>query len=194
MKRNSLIAFIVVVMTGLLPFLISCDNGTDPAGDTISGSVGIVFPNDYLRWDIDKARFEADLSAAGVQYIVLNSENSLVTEAQNVATLIESGIKVLILCPVSSADATDAVEAAHEAGITVIAYDRLITQTSAVDYYVTFSSEEVGQMQGQYLVDHATGTGNPLYLYAGSETDNNSFLFFRELGHYFNPKSRTVPS
>jgi ABC-type sugar transport system ATPase subunit len=72
-----------------------------------------------------------------------------------------------------------AVEAAKAAGVKIISYDRLITDTKAVDYYVTFDSIAVGAMQAQYLVDHATGKGNPLYLYAGAATDNNAFLFFR---------------
>ena len=71
------------------------------------------------------------------------------------------------------------VEGARAAGVKVISYDRLVTNTQAVDYYVTFDSVAVGAQQAQYLVDHATGTGNPLYLYAGAPTDNNAFLLFQ---------------
>ncbi|HEX9117818.1 MAG TPA: ATP-binding cassette domain-containing protein [Anaerolineae bacterium] len=72
-----------------------------------------------------------------------------------------------------------AVESAKAAGVKVISYDRLITNTSAVDYYVTFDSLGVGAQQARYLVDHATGKGNPLYLYAGAPTDSNTLLFFQ---------------
>jgi ABC-type sugar transport system ATPase subunit len=75
--------------------------------------------------------------------------------------------------------AAAAVEEAKAAGVKVISYDRLITNTEAVDYYVTFDSIAVGAQQAQYLVDHATGKGNPLYLYAGAATDNNAFFFFQ---------------
>jgi len=84
--------------------------------------------------------------------------------------------------------AAAAVEAAKAAGVKVISYDRLITNTSAVDYYVTFDSIAVGAQQAQYLVDHATGTGNPLYLYAGAATDNNAFIFFRGAWRVLQPK------
>ena len=70
------------------------------------------------------------------------------------------------------------MENAKAEGITVISYDRLITDTEAVDYYVTFDSVAVGEAMGQYLVDNAEGQGNSLYLYAGAQTDNNAFLFF----------------
>ena len=84
--------------------------------------------------------------------------------------------------------AAAAVEAAKAAGVKVISYDRLITNTKAVDYYVTFDSIAVGAQQAQYLVDHATGKGNPLYLYAGAATDNNAFLFFQGAWGVLQPK------
>jgi ABC-type sugar transport system ATPase subunit len=81
-----------------------------------------------------------------------------------------------------------AVENAKAAGVKVISYDRLITNTTAVDYYVTFDSLAVGAHQAQYLVDHATDKGNPLYLYAGAATDNNAFMFFQGAWMVLQPK------
>jgi putative multiple sugar transport system substrate-binding protein len=72
--------------------------------------------------------------------------------------------------------------------VKVISYDRLITNTTAVDYYVTFDSISVGAAQAQYLVDKATGTGNPLYLYAGAASDNNAFIFFEGAWGVLQPK------
>ena len=92
--------------------------------------------------------------------------------------MINDGIEVLIICAHDAAAAASTVEAAKDADVTVICYDRLITDTDAVDYYVTFDSVAVGEAQGQFLLDHAEGEGNPLYLYAGAATDNNAFLFF----------------
>jgi ABC-type sugar transport system ATPase subunit len=81
-----------------------------------------------------------------------------------------------------------AVEAAKAAGVKVISYDRLITNTRAVDYFVTFDSKAVGTLQAQYLVDHAKGQGNPLYLYAGALTDPNAFIFFQGAWEVLQPK------
>ncbi len=94
----------------------------------------------------------------------------------------------MIICPHDSAAAAASAEAAHEAGVTVISYDRLITGTDAVDYYVTFDSVAVGEAQAQYLVDKAEGEGNPLYLYAGAASDNNAFLFFEGAWNVLQPK------
>jgi ABC-type sugar transport system ATPase subunit len=84
--------------------------------------------------------------------------------------------------------AATAVAEAKEAGVKVISYDRLITNSTALDYYVTFDSEAVGALQAQYLVDQATGKGNPLYLYAGAATDPNTFIFFRGAWDVLQPK------
>ena len=168
-------------------------DGAKPAADkAASGTVqvGIVLPTkDEPRWLQDQAQFESILSDAGFTNQVMFSQGSSATEKTNVETLISKGISVLIICAQDGAAAAAAVEAAKAAGVTVIAYDRLITGTDAVDYYVTFDSFAVGAAQGQYLVDNApAGSGIPLYLYAGAATDNNAFIFFEGAWSVLQPK------
>lgn len=151
--------------------------------------VGIVLPTkDEPRWLQDVARFEDVISKTPYSVEVLFSQGSSAAEKTNVETLIARGAKVIIICAHDAAAAAAAVEMAKFEGITVISYDRLITDTDAIDYYVTFDSISVGEAMGQYLVDNATGQGNPLYLYAGALTDNNSFLFFQGAWNILQPK------
>jgi putative multiple sugar transport system substrate-binding protein len=164
---------------------------TETAAETgiAAGTVGVVLPTkDEPRWIQDETRFKDAFSAAGYQVEILFSEASSAKEAENVDALITKGIKVLIICPQDSTAAAAAAEAARAAGVKVVSYDRLITDTEAVDYYVTFDSISVGELQGGYLVDKATGEGNPLYLYAGAATDNNAFLFFEGGWNALQPK------
>ena len=153
-----------------------------PAATEASGDiqVGIVLPTkDEPRWLQDQKQFEAILDEQGFSSKVLFSQGSSATEKTNVETLIADGMDVLIICSQDAAAAGAAVEEAKNADVDVICYDRLITDTEAVDYYVTFDSVAVGEAQGQYLIDNKPeGTGIPLYLYAGAATDNNAFLFF----------------
>jgi ABC-type xylose transport system substrate-binding protein len=152
-------------------------------------SVGIVLPTkDEPRWIQDQTRFEAKLDEAGYDVEILFSQADPSQEKANVEALITKGVEVIILCPHDSAAAAASAEAAREAGVTTISYDRLITDTDAVDYYVTFDSVAVGEAQAQYLVDKAEGEGNPLYLYAGAATDNNAFLFFEGAWNVLQPK------
>jgi len=151
--------------------------------------VGIVLPTkDEPRWTQDETRFNDAFKASGTTVQILFSQGDPAKEKANVESLITQGIKVLIICPQDATAAAAAVDEAHAAGIKVISYDRLILNTSSVDYYVTFDSIAVGKAQAQYLVDHATGTKNPLYLYAGAASDNNAFLFFQGAWEVLQPK------
>jgi len=168
---------------------------TKAAGETTAAAkggldVGVVLPTkDEPRWVQDEGRFTAALKEAGFTSEVLFSQGSSATEKANVEALITKGIKVLIICPQDGDAAAAAADAAAAAGVKVISYDRLITSTANVNYYVTFDSIAVGAAQGQYLVDKAAGKkGAPLYLYAGASSDNNAFLFFEGAWNVLQPK------
>jgi len=151
--------------------------------------VGIVLPTkDEERWIQDQTRFADALKTAGITAEVLFSEKDSAKEKANVETLITKGIKVLVLCPVDSASAAASADAARAANVKVVAYDRLITNTAAVDFYVTFDSFNVGAAWGEYLVSQAMGTGLNLYLYAGAASDNNAFIFFEGAWSKLQPK------
>lgn len=166
---------------------LSVDEASDFQSEDIQ--VGIVLPTtDEPRWLQDQKEFERALRNQGFLSKVLFSQGSTEIEKANVESLIADGIEVLIICAQDAAAASGTVEAAKEAGVTVICYDRLITYTEAVDYYITFDSVSVGEAQGQYIVDNRPeGTGIPLYLYAGALRDNNSFLFFEGAWNVLEP-------
>jgi putative multiple sugar transport system substrate-binding protein len=159
-----------------------------PAGE-VSGKVGIVLPTrDEPRWVQDETRFREALESAGYEVEILFSQGDSARERTNVEDLITQGVQVLIITPHDGTAAAAAAEAARDAGVAVISYDRLIRDTEAVDYYVTFDSIAVGAQQAQFLVDNAEGEGNPLYLYAGAATDNNAFIFFEGAWGVLQPK------
>lgn len=152
--------------------------------------IGIVLPTkDEPRWTQDETRFKDALKDTDYSVQILFSQGDSAKEKANVDSLIAKGIKVLIICPQDGAAAAASAEAAKAAGVKVISYDRLITDTDAVDYYVSFDSIAVGAAQAQYLVDHASGEkGQPLNLYAGAASDNNAFLFFQGAWSVLQPK------
>jgi len=166
------------------------ENNGEVEADSGGGlSVGIVLPTrDEPRWVQDEQRFREAIADSEYTTEILFSQGSSARERENVETLINRGIEVLIISPHDAAAAGSAVEEAKNEGITVISYDRLITDTDAIDYYVTFDSIAVGAAQGQYLIDNAEGTGVPLYLYAGAASDNNAFLFFEGAWSVLQPK------
>jgi putative multiple sugar transport system substrate-binding protein len=152
-------------------------------------SVGVVLPTrEEPRWIQDETRFRDAFAELGTEVEILFSEGDSSRELANVQDLITRGVQVLIITPHDATAAAAAAEAARAAGVKVISYDRLIRETEAVDYYVTFDSIAVGAAQAQYLVDQASGTGHPLYLYAGAASDNNAFLFFEGAWGVLQPK------
>jgi putative multiple sugar transport system substrate-binding protein len=187
MKKNLLFLLSLLVIASMV--LAACGQ---PATEEAAGSelaVGIVLPTkDEPRWVQDETRFKEALTAAGYDVEILFSQGDSAKEKTNVESLIAKGVKVIILTPHDGAAAAAAAEAARAAGVKVISYDRLIRDTEAVDFYVTFDSISVGAAQAQYLVDKAEGTGNPLYLYAGAASDNNAFLFFEGAWNVLQPK------
>ena len=160
-----------------------------PGGAERKSPVGIVLPTkDEPRWIQDERSFQNAFKEAGIDVQILFSQGDSGNEKQNIEFLISQGIKVLILCPQDASAAASAVDDARAAGVKVISYDRLIRDTASVDYYVTFDSIGVGKAQAQYLVDHAAGKGNPLYLYAGAASDNNAFVFFEGAWSVLQPR------
>ena len=97
--------------------------------------VGIVLPTkDEPRWIQDEKQFTKLLSMKNIGMQVLFSQGDSNKEKQNVEALLNKGIKVLVICAQDGASAAAAAEAAKDAGVTVICYDRLITDTDAIDY------------------------------------------------------------
>ena len=151
--------------------------------------VGVVLPTkDEPRWLQDQARFEQVLKTAGFSSEILFSQGDSAKERANVEALLTKGAKVIIICPQDSAAAAAAASEARKNKAKVISYDRLITNTDAVDYYVTFDSVQVGEAWGKFLAGKAKGKNNNLYLYAGAASDNNAFLFFEGAWNVLQPK------
>ncbi|QYR21081.1 D-xylose ABC transporter substrate-binding protein [Paenibacillus sp. sptzw28] len=142
-----------------------------------SGKIKIGFSMDTLqeeRWQKDRDLFKAAAEALGADVDVQSANGDDAKQIAQAESLISQGVDVLVVVP-HNAEATAAiVEKAHEAGIKVLAYDRLI-KNSDVDLYVSFDNERVGEMQAEAIVKLAP-KGKYVYI-GGSETDNNAHMF-----------------
>ena len=196
-KIGSLLVLSLVVLSACAPAATTeeaapVEEEAAPAEEEVMEeklAVGIVLPTkDEPRWIQDETRFKDALDEAGYDVEILFSQGDSAVELTNVQSLISKGVQVLVICPQDGTAAAAAADQAADAGVSVISYDRLIRESDAVDYYVTFDSIAVGAQQAQYLVDNATGTGNPLYLYAGAASDNNAFIFFEGAWGVLQPK------
>ena len=135
---------------------------------------------------LEKAGFKAD-----VQYAP--ASNTVAEQQNQIQAMVTGGAKVIIIGAKDGKQLSTQVEAARDAGVTVIAYDRLIENTEAVDYYVAFDNFKVGQLQGQALLDglaERAGHEAPynIELFSGSPDDANSAVFFNGAMEVLQPK------
>ncbi|UCC87869.1 MAG: substrate-binding domain-containing protein, partial [Anaerolineales bacterium] len=121
------------------PEVTKAPEATQPPAAELS--VGVVLPTkNEPRWIQDETRFNDAFAAAGYDVQILFSDGDSAKERSNVEALIAQGVQVIIICPHDATAAAAAAAAARDAGVKVISYDRLIRDTDAVDYYVTFDS------------------------------------------------------
>ncbi len=153
-----------------------------PAADDAK-SVGILMPTkEQTIWSIQGERLIAGFEEAGYTTMIEYAEDDSARQATQLENMITKGVDVLVIAAVDCASMTDACEKAKEAGILVIADDRLITNTEAVDYYVTFDLLRMGELQGQYIADalDLENQAGPfsLEIFSGSQDDTNALFFY----------------
>lgn len=120
----------------------------------ISNLIGISMPAKELdRWNRDGAHMKALLEDAGYRVDLQYAANHVQTQVSQIENMIAGGCKVLVIAAIDVTSLGTVMAQAKEAGVTVIAYDRLIIDTDALSYYITLDNWAVGVKQGQYIVD-----------------------------------------
>ena len=130
------------------------------------------------RWKGDRDMFVARVRELGAEVEVLDANSDDTRQVQQVKSLLTKDISALVIVPHDGAVMAEGVRLAHEKGIRVLAYDRLIKNCD-LDLYATFDNVHVGELQGKFITDHALKAGGKKKIVRiyGSETDNNAFLF-----------------
>lgn len=103
------------------------------------------------RWKTDEAAIKGALEAAGAQYISSDAQTSATKQLADVEGLITQGVDAIILLAQDSASIGPAINAAADAGIPVIGYDRMIDDPRA--FYLTFDNVEVGRLQARAILE-----------------------------------------
>ncbi len=156
------------------------------AGFEAGSPIGVALPDKTSEnWVLAGQLFTDGLEEAGfkadVQYAP--ASNTVAEQQNQIQAMVTNGAKVIIIGAKDGKQLATQVQAAKDAGAYVIAYDRLIENTEAVDYYVAFDNFKVGQLQGQALLDglaERAGHEAPynIELFSGSPDDANSKVFF----------------
>ncbi|MEG0730387.1 MAG: D-xylose ABC transporter substrate-binding protein, partial [Cetobacterium sp.] len=126
------------------------------------------------RWQRDRDIFTAEANKLGADVVAVSANGDSDKQMRDAENLISQGIDILVVIP-NNGDVMGAiVDQAHQDGIKVLAYDRLLTN-SDVDAYISFDNEKVGELQGKAIVE-AMPKGR-YFMMGGSPTDNNAKMF-----------------
>lgn len=209
--RRKLFSVTAVGAVGLALAVSGCsqraDSGTSsgPGAESSTGAgAGAGFPQGSLigvalpqktsqNWQDAQRLFPEKLTAAGFTSQVQFANSGVAEQQSQISALITRGAKVLIVGPIDGSQLGSQLAQAKAAGIPVISYDRMITNTADVNYLVTFQPDKVGQLQGQSLLKGlADKAGHPapynVELFAGSPDDNNAKIFFEGAMKVLQPK------
>jgi putative multiple sugar transport system substrate-binding protein len=186
--------------------LTGCSGGR--GGDTGSGDgeaaagfdkgslIGVALPDKTSEnWVLAGGLFESAIEDAGfegdVQYA---GQSTPVPDQQSqISSMVTKGAKVIIIGAKDGGQLATQVKEAHDAGAVVIAYDRILTNTEDIDYYVAFDNFKVGQLQGQALLDGLAAKFPDkdkynIELFAGDPGDANAPVFFDGAMDVLQPK------
>jgi D-xylose transport system substrate-binding protein len=173
-----IVLVIVSLLLSVALGLVLSRSGTavDAAIDRDEVTIGLSLDTlKEARWQADRDMFVKRAGELGARVVVLAANGDDTVQIGDVEKLITTRVDVLVIVPHDGTAMAKAVRMAHEAGIPVIAYDRLI-RDSDVDLYVSFDNERVGALQAQYLVDRVTKPARIVRIY-GAKTDNNAGQF-----------------
>ncbi|MBB4190759.1 putative multiple sugar transport system substrate-binding protein [Rhizobium aethiopicum] len=154
-----------------------------PAMAADKGTVGIAMPTKAsARWIDDGNNIVKQLQAAGYGTDLQYGDDDIPNQLSQIENMVTKGAKVLVIASIDGTTLSDVLQKAHDAGIKVIAYDRLIRDSGNVDYYATFDNFQVGVLQANSIVDglglkDGKGPFN-IELFGGSPDDNNAFFFY----------------
>jgi predicted dehydrogenase len=158
--------------------------GTLAAGWVDVQMVGISMPTkSSARWISDGENM-VKVFRAGYKTDLQFAEDDIPNQLAQIENMVTKGAKVLVIAAIDGTTLSDALQKAHDKGILVIAYDRLITNTDNVDYYATFDNFQVGVLQAQQIETDALGPEGRgkgpfnIELFGGSPDDTNAFYFY----------------
>lgn len=189
-KRFASLVSVVVLATMVLAACGSSNGGG--SSNTINGNggkgcmkIGVLLPETATsaRWDgQDRPDLQRDIPATlpGATVDYTNAQGSADQQKTNADAALTKGDCILVVAAADSVKAAAIVAEAKADNVPVIAYDRLI-QSNDLAYYVSFDGVAVGNLQGQYIVDHyqkyVSAGHNNVVMIDGSQTDNNALLF-----------------
>jgi D-xylose transport system substrate-binding protein len=161
--KNIVLALVIASLFSLM----SCQQ-------TNKVKIGFMLPTyDVARYAKDRDYFTAKVKELGGEVLVANAENDDKKQLDQAQALIQQGVNVIVIIAINQNTAAAIVREAHNNGVKVIAYERMI-QNCDLDCYITFDNKLVGKTMAEYALK-LMPEGN-FVLLGGDKTDKNAIL------------------
>lgn len=164
---------VALIVLGLLAQAALCENRQAASWKPVQ--IGVSWSNfQEERWKRDEAAIKHALAKVGVDYVGMDAQASNEKQMKDIDALVERGVKAIIVLAWDAEAILPAVRRAHEKGVPVIAYDRLIQDKDV--FYITFDNVEVGRIQAREVL-RKKPNGNYVFI-KGAATDPNSDMLY----------------
>ncbi|MBN1371377.1 MAG: sugar-binding protein [Anaerolineaceae bacterium] len=178
----TLVVMLAVSLVGCTP---AAATDAPAAGEpaTEKKVVGISMPTKSSeRWISDGESMVKVFTEMGYDTDLQFAEDDIPNQVAQIENMVTKGADVLVIAAIDGSTLSDVLQKAHDAGVLIIAYDRLITKTANVDYYATFDNFQVGVLQATQIetalgLKDGKGPFN-IELFGGSPDDTNAFYFY----------------
>ena len=189
-KRKTLIANILAIFI-ISAMLFGCTGGANTAAPADSQSsaektlIGLSFSDFAVeRWKPESELLKKLLEEKGYEVVIQEANHDVKLQNDQIDNMVAQGAKGLIIVAEDGAAAVTSVDKAADAGVKVLAYDRLI-KSAKISAYLSFDNVEVGRQEALGVMTALGLPGstewtadNPakVVMSGGSPTDNNAVL------------------
>ena len=191
MRLFMLLTALVMIVSAVA----GCGTEPEPAatsptssGETTAGSekivVGLSF-SDFAteRWKNEEVLMRGLLEGLGYEVLSQEANHDVKLQNDQIDTMVSQGAKALIVIAEDGDAVVTSVDKAADAGVIVLAYDRLI-KTPKIAAYLSFNNVEVGRQEALGVMnaldmdnwDVAANGPARIIMMGGSPTDNNAIL------------------
>lgn len=164
-----------IILMFLLVACISCTKDTtncenNQPEDKIR--IGLSFDSFVIeRWQRDRDVFVYTAEELGAEVNVQNANGDVEKQVSQIEYFIDMKMDVIVIIPTDSNALVQVVDMAKEAGIMIVAYDRLLIDSN-VNLYISFDNEKVGSLMARTLRENVPDGGNIITIF-GPTTDYN---------------------
>src|SRR4030081_3414913 len=179
MRRSRLITVLMAAAFAV----VACGGGGSSSSTSSGGKkIALLLPETKTaRYESkDRPYFQDKLKSlcSDCTVIYSNANQDAAQQQSQAEAALTNRANVLVLDAVDAASASAIAQKAKQQKVPVVSYDRLVTGTDAIDYYISFDNVAVGKLQGTSLLTALGGKADAsVVMINGSPTDNNAKLF-----------------